>query len=142
MVHTPTPSRTCGPTVLQAAMLPHARPLCLHSQPTLTPTVRTGSNAPLHRCLGPVEQRPSAQELLNDSFFLRRLGKGDSAKSMATMLPAVAPALTPRSSHRSETEGSDSAIHCQVTPHTANIVPTLIRGFASYFPTPGPLPPT
>lgn len=64
--------------------------------------------------MGPEGQRPSAQELLNDSFFLRRLGKGDSAKSMAAMLPAVAPALTPRSSHRSETEGSDSAIHCQV----------------------------
>ena len=82
-------------------------------------TARTShcpSPARARRCLGPEQDRPSAQELLHDSFFLRRIGKGDSAKSLSTQLPAVTPALTPRSSRRSETEGSDTAIHCQVGP--------------------------
>ena len=67
------------------------------------------------RCLGPEKDRPSAQELLQDSFFMRRLGKGDSAKSLAssTVPPGGSASLTPRNSRRSETEGSDNAIHCQ-----------------------------
>ena len=65
---------------------------------------------------------------MNDSFFLRRLGKGDSAKSMVAMLPAAAPPLTPRSSHRSETEGSDSAIHCQVHPSLRNCLSMRVQG--------------
>ena len=110
------PHPSAPPCPMVGALVPAltAAPNLQHPQRLQGPS----PEACLRRCLGPVEQRPSAQELLNDSFFLRRLGKGDSAKSMATMLPAVAPTLTPRSSHRSETEGSDSAIHCQVTSST------------------------
>ena len=85
--------------------------LCSQLDPADGPLSHAGR---LCRCLGPEAERPSAQELLHDSFFLRRLGKGDSAKSMVAMLPASTPALTPRNSRRSETEGSDAAIHCQV----------------------------